>query len=98
MKGIKTAKLILTNINFQNISAGIDSIVGSFIHFHINSFDEFMNGLTYIKLSKHDMIRVKNLAVKFKPLFNCIDVIIADPIKYIHKIAKLTTNEYDNIF
>ena len=98
LKAINTVKLVVSNINFTNISNGINDIYTSVLHFHVNTFNKFLEGLAYIKLTKQEMLSVKNLTIKFKPLFNCIDAICADPIAYIHKIAQLQNTQYDNIF
>ena len=95
---INTTVAIFKNINYGNISKAINASTASFLHFHVNTYDEFVNALGYIKISKRDQIRVSNLVSKFKPLFKCVDSMLADPLVYIKKAANLGDSQYADIF
>ena len=95
---INTIVAIFKNINYANISKAINSSTASFLHFHLNTYEEFVNALGYIKISKRDQVRVSNIVSKFKPLFKCIDSMLADPLVYIKKAANLGNSQYADIF
>ena len=98
LKIIRSVKLILTNINYSNISKGIDDITGGFLHFNVNTYEEFKKGLNKIDMVKKDRLRLLNLVSKFRPLFTAIDAMLAEPLIYIKKAAQLSNNQYSDIF
>ena len=97
LKIIHSIKLIITNINFTAISQGIDDLTGGILHFNVNTYNVFKDGLNKIDLSKKDKARINNIVSKFKPLFSAIDEMLSEPLIYIRKIAQLTSTQYDNI-
>ena len=97
MNIIKTVKVIFTSIDYVNMANNIDEKMAQFLHFKLNTFEEFKEGLTYIKLSRKDRARVSNLVVKFEPLFKCIDAMLDQPIDYIKKAASMVSNQF-NVF
>ena len=98
MNIIKTVKVIFTSIDYQNMANNIDDNMARFLHFKLNTFEEFKNGLDYIKLSRKDRSRVANIVTKFYPLFRCVDSMLDQPLEYIRKAANLTSTQYENVF
>lgn len=97
LKIIRSVKVILTNINYTAISQGIDDITGGMLHFSVNTYNEFKEGLDKISMNKKDKSRINNLVSKFRPLFRAIDNMLAEPLVYIRKAAQLSNTQYDDI-
>ena len=68
------------------MSKNIDEEMAKFLHFKLDTFQEFKNGLSYIKLSRQDRARVNNIVVK--DLATNVDAFI-DKIKLNEKVLKL---------
>lgn len=98
MNIIKTIKVIFTSVDYINMAKNIDEEMAQFLHFKLDTFQEFKNGLSYIKLSRQDRARVNNIVVKFEPLFRCVDSMLDKPLEYIRKAAAMTSDQYNNIF
>lgn len=95
---INTIKAVFTNINYANIVSAINEKTAAFLHFRVNTYEEFVNALSYLKISKRDQTRISNLVSKFKPLFKCIDIMLESPLSYIKKASQLGNNQYADIF
>ena len=98
MNIINSVKIILSNINYSAISQGINDLMGGILHFNVNTYEEFKAGFSKINMTNKDKIRIMNIVSKFRPLFTCIDTMLADPIVYIRKAAQLSNNDYNDIF
>ena len=98
LKIIRSVKIILSNINYSAISQGIDDITGGMLHFNVNTYNEFKEGLNKIDMNKKDKARINNIVSKFRPLFSSIDAMLAEPLVYIRKAAQLSNTQYDDIF
>ena len=95
---IEVLRIVLTNINFFNISNSLDKLTRGVLSLEINSYEIFnKHVLSRFHPSKQDLKRINNLTNKFKPLFKCIDAMFEEPLYYLHKIAELTNSQYDDI-
>ena len=98
LKIIRSVKVIFSNINYSAISQGIDGITGGMLHFDVNTYNKFKEGFNKIDMNKKDKARINNIVSKFKPLFNAIDSMLAEPLVYIRKAAQMSSSQYDDIF
>lgn len=98
LKIVRAVKTIFTNINYKNISQGIDDITGGILSFNLNTFEQFKKGFEKIEMPRKDKSRILNIVSKFRPLFSAIDAMLAEPLVYIRRAAALSDNQYDDIF
>lgn len=87
---IKAAYMCFDIVKFDTILNTLGA--NAFPEFNLNSYALFMQGLTKLNLTSDNKARIKNLTVKFYPVFACIDKFVNKFKDNVHKLALRTSS------
>lgn len=97
---ISIIKIVITNINYSKINAGFQALPKHIRQMLIpetviDLFSIFKKCIGSIQMQPVDRARIVNIVSKFKPLFNCVDELLKDPIQTVGKISSImNTDEF----
>ena len=100
---IKIVKICIGNINYTNIARGLNGlpnhIKSMLIPESVDTFGIFKRCIDNIQMKPVDRARIVNLVSKFRPLFQCVDELVKNPLATVQKISELTdtSDEFNNI-
>ena len=90
---IKVVKVFISNINFAGISSGLNSLPNAIrnmlIPESVDTFGIFRKSIEHIQMKPVDRARIINLVSKFRPLFQCVDELLKNPLDTFQKIGGL---------
>lgn len=98
LNGLKIVRTFINNINFTKISEELGSMTGIKMSLELNTFSMFEKGMNRLEMSKKDKARIMNIVSKFRPLFECVDKLINEPIELARKIGMMKNNMLDDLF
>lgn len=99
LKYVNAMKAVVKNINFASLADNLDALNSdnSMPLIKINSLQLIREGIDNLNWSKADRARVKNILVKFEPLFACVNKVVEMPVKILRKIVSLNDTRYDDL-
>lgn len=99
LRYVKWVTLIVTNVNFANILAGMKEIDPDYksMGFETNSLIGFENFLGKMQMERSDRYRINNILVKLRPIFACVDKVFATPYNTLQSVVHMTSNKYDDL-
>lgn len=95
---LNIVKIFINNINFNKLSEELSRFNGNNLKFELKTFQMLENGVNRLEMSKKDRARIMNITAKFKPLFECVDILIYKPIELVRKIGHMRNNALDDLF
>ena len=98
LTSIEIMKIVIRNINFENISKELRKFDENKLRLKINTFDLFKSSMNHLNATKIDKARIMNIVTKFQPLFECVDEILDKPIAMVRKISTIKNNDLIDIF
>ena len=98
LNGLKILKTFINNINFMKISEELSNLSGINMNIDLNTFHIFESMIGKLEMSKKDRARIMNIISKFKPLFECVDKLLAKPVELVRKIGTMKNNILDDLF
>jgi hypothetical protein len=99
---IKIVKICIENINYANISRGLNGlpnhIKAMIIPESVDTFGIFRKCIENIKMKPVDRARIVNIVSKFRPLFQCVDELLINPLDTVRKVSDLiNTDDFADI-
>lgn len=98
LNGLKIVRTFINNINFVKISEELRNMTGINMCLDLNTFSMFEKGMGKLEMDKKNKARVMNIVSKFRPLFECVDKLINEPIELVRKIGMMKNNMLDDLF
>ena len=98
LNGLKIVKTIINNINFIKISEELGSLTGINMCLELNTFHIFESMIGKLEMSKKDRARIMNIVSKFRPLFECVDRLISNPVELVRKIGTMRNDMLNDLF
>lgn len=99
LKIINYVKLVVTNINFTNIVAGMKSIDPDYkaMGIEFDSYSLAEKILSKVQIDKADKFKINNVMTKLRPIFACVDKIFAMPYSVMTNISNLSNDKYNDL-
>ena len=91
---IRIVKICIGNINYGNIARGLNGLPNQIrnmlIPESVDTFGIFKKCMESIQMKPVDRARIVNIVTKFRPLFQCVDELLKNPLDTVQKISDLT--------